>query len=75
MSAKILALFLALIVGFAFTFTISTDDVSATTFSTLKKVTSVKVSSTTYNSVTLKWSKMSGAKGYQIYCATSKNGT
>lgn len=47
---------------------------AATKFSTKTKVKSVKVVSKNYNSVKIKWEKISGAKGYQIYRATSKNG-
>ena len=35
----------------------------------------LKVKSTTYNSVTLTWNKVSGATKYEIYRATSKSGS
>lgn len=41
----------------------------------ISKVTKVKSSGTTRNSTRLSWSKVSGAKGYEVYRATSKNGT
>ena len=47
---------------------------AATKFSTSTKVKSVKVVSKNYNSVKINWGKISGAKGYQIYRATSKTG-
>ncbi|MDO5291710.1 MAG: GH25 family lysozyme [bacterium] len=37
--------------------------------------TNFKVSATQYNSVTLKWSKVTGATKYRVTVATSKNGT
>ena len=40
----------------------------------LKKVENVKASSSSYNSNKITWSKVSGANGYKIYRATSKNG-
>ena len=36
--------------------------------------TNLKVTNTTYNSISLSWSKVDGAKGYEIWMATSKNG-
>ena len=38
------------------------------------QVKSLKVTVKNYNSLKLTWKKVSGAKGYQIYRATSKNG-
>lgn len=37
-----------------------------------KRKTTLKVASTTNNSVKLKWTKVAGAKKYIVYCATSK---
>ena len=50
------------------------DDVSAATAYTAKRVTNVQVVKKTYNSVKLKWNKVSGTKYYQVYRSTSKNG-
>lgn len=41
---------------------------------TLNTVSNLKVSQATYNSVKLTWNKVSGATGYEVYRATSKNG-
>lgn len=41
----------------------------------IAKVTGVRSSGVTRNSAKLTWKKVSGAKGYEIYRATSKNGT
>ncbi|MGN1117902.1 MAG: phosphodiester glycosidase family protein [Acutalibacteraceae bacterium] len=41
----------------------------------LSAVTGLKVSSTAYNKVTLKWTAVSGATSYAVYRSTSKNGT
>ncbi len=41
----------------------------------LKKTTGAKAASAGYNSLKLTWKKVNGAKGYQVYRATSKNGT
>ncbi len=41
----------------------------------LNKTSGVKVTSNSYNSVAVSWNKVNGAKGYQIYRATSKTGT
>lgn len=38
------------------------------------QVKSVKVASKSYNSLKITWKKVKGAKGYQVYRATSKNG-
>ena len=40
----------------------------------LKKVENAKASSSSYNSNKITWNKVSGANGYKIYRATSKNG-
>ena len=40
----------------------------------LTTVTNLKVSQSTYHSVKLTWNKVSGATGYEVYRATSKNG-
>ena len=50
-----------------------TSVVSAKT--ALSTVTGLKVSSTAYNKVTLKWTAVSGATSYAVYRSTSKNGT
>lgn len=39
------------------------------------RVSKLRKTGTTKNSVKLSWTKVSGAKGYEIYRATSKNGT
>ena len=39
------------------------------------KVAKVKNAGSTKNSAKLSWTKVSGAKGYELYRATSKNGT
>lgn len=49
------------------------EEVSAASF-TSKRVSNVKVTKKTYNSVKLEWKKVSGAQKYQVYRATSKNG-
>lgn len=43
-------------------------------FSQKAKVQSVKAVSKTHNRIELKWQKMKGATGYQVYRATSKKG-
>ncbi|WP_018592463.1 leucine-rich repeat protein [Terrisporobacter glycolicus] len=40
-----------------------------------KTVTNVKASSSSYSSNKVTWSSVSGASGYEVYRATSKNGT
>lgn len=42
---------------------------------TLKKTYGVKATANNYNTVTVSWNKVNGAKGYILYRATSKNGT
>lgn len=74
-TARILAFMLAFVVGITFTFSVSTDEASAATFSTSEKVSHLKVAEKTYNSITIRWDKMSNARGYQIYRASGKNGT
>ena len=49
-----------------------TSVVSAT--AVLSKVSGLKVSSSAYNKVSLKWTAVSGATSYDIYRATSKSG-
>lgn len=45
------------------------------TGASIGKVAKVKSSTVTRNSAKLTWSKVSGAKAYEVYRATSKNGT
>lgn len=40
-----------------------------------KKVSGVKAESVSYNSVKISWNKISGVTGYEIFRATSENGT
>jgi len=42
---------------------------------TLKKTYGIKVTANSYNSTTVSWNKVNGAKGYVLYKATSKTGT
>lgn len=39
------------------------------------KVTNARIAGTAKNTAKLNWTKVSGAKGYEVYRATSKNGT
>lgn len=41
----------------------------------LKKTTGAAAKASSYNSIKISWSKVNGAKGYQVYRATSKSGT
>lgn len=41
----------------------------------LKQVSGASAKSASYSSIKISWSKVSGAKGYQVYRATSKNGS
>lgn len=45
-----------------------------TSFSTKNKVKGTRIASKTQNQIKLKWSKMKGATGYQIYSSTSRKG-
>lgn len=50
-------------------------NVSFTTAAVVGKTTNVKAASADYNKVKITWSKVSGADGYVVYRATSKDGT
>lgn len=43
--------------------------------SSLDKTSISAIQSKAYNKVTVSWKKVSGADGYKVYCAKSKNGT
>ena len=61
---KILAVLLAITLLFSFPIAAQAASVA--------KVSGVKVTATTTDSVSLKWKKASGAKGYLVYCSTNK---
>lgn len=62
---RFLAIFLGLTILFSFPLAAEAASVG--------KVTGVKISATTSNSVSLKWKKVKKASGYQIYYSTKKN--
>lgn len=68
----IVAVIIAMIVGVAFSVAVPME-VSAAT-KTPAKVTVTAAKSTDYNTVKITWKKASGAKKYEVYRATSKNG-
>lgn len=59
--------------------TVTTTDVKATSWTSSKlknaKLNLTKVASYSYDKIKLTWEPISGVDGYQIYRATSKNGT
>lgn len=53
---------------------VDTGQAAAATFNTAKKVTGFKLTDTTATSITLKWNKFTGAKGYEVYRKSSSDG-
>ncbi len=64
---------ICILIGITLLFSMSFSTVFAVTKPA--KVTNLSVKTTTYNSITIRWKKVSKASGYEIYRATSKNGT
>jgi len=58
-----------------YTFSVTKNRTLKAEFEKLDIPTSVKVKSAGYNSLTLSWKRISGAAGYEIYRAVSKNGS
>ena len=58
-----------------YTFSVTKNRTLKAEFEKLDIPTSVKVKSAGYNSLALSWKKVSGAAGYEIYRAVSKNGS
>lgn len=72
MITRFLVILLAMVIAFAFSVT-TADEVSAASKPAKVKITSIK--SVNYNAIKVTWGKVKNAKKYQIYRATSKNGT
>ena len=66
-------LFMVLVAGMVFNFSVGVDEVSAATKKP-SKVTISSIGSYDYNAVKITWKKAKYAKKYQVYRATSKNG-
>lgn len=65
---------IVLILSIALIITFIPVNVSAANLPEESAVKNLRVSAVTYNSVRLSWDAVPGAKGYQIYKSTSKNG-
>lgn len=66
---------IAFIIIFALVFTQATSVFAASTASLKAPTVKTAVYNESASSVTVKWSKVSGANGYQVYRAEGKNGT
>lgn len=71
MKVKSLGKFLLIIISFLVMITLPSQVFAA---SKVGKVNKLQVKSQTTSSITIKWSKVSGASGYQVYMSSSKTG-